>query len=118
MARSRSRTRAGSEAFCGRGGVSGVGADGRLPEQVESEVTQMFVNLKAVLHAGGATFADVIRMSVFAADRVQCREPLNRCWLESFPEAHSRPARHLMEQVLPGGMRVQCEVVAVIGEPR
>ena len=40
---------------------------------------------------------------------------MNKSWVKSFPEAESRPARHVMETNLGGNMQIQLEITAVIG---
>ena len=100
------------------GGIGGLDGDGVRPADLGEEVVQMFNNLEAVLTAGGASLDDVIRLTVAAVDRAGCRKALNACWEARFPDPASRPARHLTEAALPGGMRVQCEVVAITGEVR
>lgn len=50
-------------------GQLGVGADDKVPDGVEEQCVLCFENLKAILAAGGMSFADVIRFSAFVTDR-------------------------------------------------
>ena len=43
-------------------------ATGKLPEGVEAQTVQSLNNLKAILEEAGATFADVIKTTVFVKD--------------------------------------------------
>lgn len=50
-------------------GQLGVGVDDKVPDEVEEQCVLCFENLKAILAAGGMSFADVIRFSAFVTDR-------------------------------------------------
>ncbi len=64
--------------------------------------------------AAGGSPEDVVKMNVWMKDRAQ-RPHLNKCWLEMFPDPHSRPSRHTFAASdLPGTILVQCEVFAVL----
>ena len=53
-------------------------------------------------------------MTVWLKDRSN-RPVVNQYWLEMFPDAHSRPARHTFASPdLPEPMLVQCEFMAVL----
>lgn len=97
------------------GGVNGLKpGDEALPDDVSVEAAQMFANVEAVVRAGGGTLHDVIRVSVFVRNRAEARDAINAAWVQAFPDDESRPARHLTEQSLQGGMKVQCEFIAVL----
>jgi 2-iminobutanoate/2-iminopropanoate deaminase len=88
-------------------------ADGSLPDDAGRQTELMFQNLRTLLEQAGCTLDDVAHMRVYVKDDAY-REHLNREWLRAFPEEHDRPARHTQLWNLPGGMLIQCEVVAVI----
>ena len=56
----------GDRLFCS--GVIGVGADGKASPDPETQFTQAFETLSAVLKAAGASFADVVEMTTFHVD--------------------------------------------------
>jgi enamine deaminase RidA (YjgF/YER057c/UK114 family) len=56
----------GDRLFCS--GVIGVGADGKTSPDPETQFTQAFETLLAVLNAAGASFADVVEMTTFHVD--------------------------------------------------
>lgn len=88
-------------------------ADDTLPADAASQAKFAFLNLETLLAAGGATLADVGRITVYIKDN-SVRESINREWLARFPDPHDRPARHTLVYDLQGGMLLQLEVVAVV----
>lgn len=97
------------------GGIHGITPHATsMPEDEVAEATQMFANLRAIVEAGGATLDDVIRVSITVRNRTPARDPINQAWIETFPEEHSRPTRHIAEHDLPPPLRMQCECIAVI----
>jgi len=96
-------------------GVVPVDGAGRLVggDDVVAQARQVFSNLGAVLAAGGATFADVVKVTVFLTD-VDDRPRINVVRQEAFGEA--RPASTLVEiaaLAIPGA-RIEVEAVAVV----
>ena len=87
---------------------------GRLAEGLEAQCEHTFANAGRILAAAGASFPDVLKMTFFIAPNVS-RELINAHWVKAFPDAASRPARHVMvNDRLPTGMLVQCDVFAVL----
>ena len=96
-------------------GVVPVDGAGRLvgADDVVAQARQVFSNLGAVLAAGGATLADVVKVTVFLTD-VDDRARINVVRQEAFGEA--RPASTLVEiaaLAIPGA-RIEVEAVAVV----
>ncbi len=89
-------------------------ASDTLPADPARQAELMFQNVRTLLAQAGATLDDVAHMTVYVKDNAY-REDLNREWLKAFPDEHDRPARHTMLWDLPGGMVIQCELVAVVG---
>jgi len=95
-------------------GVVPVDEAGRLVggDDVVAQARQVFANMRAVLAAGGATFADVVKVSVFLTD-VDDRARINAVRQEVFGE--TRPASTLVEisaLAIPGA-KIEVEAVAV-----
>ena len=84
-----------------------------MPPDPERQAENVFKNMKAVVEAAGGTTEDIAHVTVFLNDLAH-REPVNKYWLEMFPDEHSRPARHAIVTDLRGGMLIQCEIVAVL----
>jgi 2-iminobutanoate/2-iminopropanoate deaminase len=97
------------------GGVFGLDPhSGAVPDDAEMQCRLMFANLRRILQAAGASPADVIKMTVWVR-HADVRPALNRQWLEMFPDADSRPARHtLPSDHLSANLLVQCDAVAVL----
>ena len=97
-------------------GIPGVDpATGKLGIDAASQARFAFDNLRSMLHSGGAALQDVVRMTVYLKDN-SAREHVNAQWLECFPDPHDRPARHTLMYDLQGGMLLQLEAIAIVGE--
>ena len=93
--------------------AGGDPATGKLAEGAAAQAACAFRNMQSLLTNGGATLADVVRMTVYVKEP-GAREPVNAEWLKCFPDPHDRPARHTLNYDLQHGMLLQLEVVAVI----
>jgi len=92
-----------------------VDGAGRLVggDDVVAQVRQVFANLGAVLAAAGATFADVVKVTVYLTD-IGDRARINPVRQEIFGD--SRPASTLVEVsalVVPGA-KVEIDAVAFL----
>jgi 2-iminobutanoate/2-iminopropanoate deaminase len=96
-------------------GVVPVDERGRLVggDDVVAQARQVFANMRVVLAAAGATFADVVKVSVFLTD-VDDRPRVNAVRQEVFGDA--RPASTLVEvsRLAVPGARIEVEAVAVV----
>jgi 2-iminobutanoate/2-iminopropanoate deaminase len=95
-------------------GISGKDpATGVLPADGAAQAALAFSNMQRLLEAGGASLADVARLTVYVKDNA-VREAINAQWLRFFPDPADRPARHILVQDLQHGMALQLEFIAVI----
>ena len=81
-------------------------------DDVAAQARQVFVNLKQVLDAAGASFADILKVTVYLLD-VNDRAKINPVRQEFFGNA--RPASTLIgirELAIPG---MKIEIEAVVG---
>jgi 2-iminobutanoate/2-iminopropanoate deaminase len=97
--------------------VSGLirGADpatSRLAATLEQQCAFMFLHMRQVVEAGGATVEDIIKVTVWMKELN--RKPVNDEWVKMFPDPASRPARQIMEVPMEAGVLVQCDFIAVI----
>ncbi len=96
-------------------GCIAVDADGRLVggDDVVAQARQVFANLVAALEAGGASLADVVKVTVFLTD-VGDRAAVNEVRKELF--GATRPASTLVEvsKLVLEGARIEIEAVALI----
>jgi 2-iminobutanoate/2-iminopropanoate deaminase len=97
-------------------GVVPVDEAGRLVggDDIVAQARQVFANMGAVLAAGGATFADVVKVTVFLTD-VDDRARINAVRQEVFGEA--RPASTLVQisALAIAGAKIEVEAIAVVG---
>ncbi len=83
-----------------------VGAD------VVAQTERVFANLAAILAAGGASFADVVKTTVFLADMSDFPR-MNEVYARAFGD--SRPARSTVQAAgLPRGVLVEIEAIAAL----
>ncbi len=96
-------------------GMVAVDAEGRLVggDDVVAQARQVFENLGAALAAGGCSFADVVKVTVFLTD-IDERPLVNTVRKEVF--GANRPASTLVEvpRLAVPGARVEVECVAQV----
>ncbi len=80
---------------------------------IEAQTRQALENVKAVLEAGGASLADVVKVTVFLTDMGKFQR-MNGVYAEFFTQ--DPPARSAVEvAALPKGGEVEIEAIAVLG---
>jgi 2-iminobutanoate/2-iminopropanoate deaminase len=93
--------------------VSGKDAKtGKFPPDADGQARLAFENLKQLLEAGGMGFGDVVKLTCFVGEE-SYREAINKYWLQYYPDAHHRPARHAIVTQMRGGALLQIEALAV-----
>ena len=99
------------------GGISGGDpASGIVPDDVRLQVAHAFANLRHILAAAGATPDDVVKLAI-TVRTFDLRAAINEEWLAMFPDAASRPARHVTRyDYLHGNTALQIEAFAVAQE--
>lgn len=81
-------------------------------EDVTQQTEQVMANLKAILEAGGSSFAQVVKTTVFLAD-MNDFATMNAVYARYFDEA-TAPARACVEVArLPKDVRVEIDCIAV-----
>ena len=87
-------------------------ATGKMPEGVEAQAKQSLANVEALLTAAGATFADVVKTTVYLAD-IADFAAVNEIYASKFEAPY--PARSAFQvAALPAGGLVEIEVVAAL----
>lgn len=61
--------------FCS--GQLGIGADSRVPGDVESQAELCFANIRSILAACGMDLRDVVRINAYVTDRAHMRPYMN-----------------------------------------
>jgi 2-iminobutanoate/2-iminopropanoate deaminase len=87
-------------------------ATGKVALTLEAQCAFMFQHVRAIMQAAGGSTDDIVKMSVWMADRSR-RDVLNAEWIKMFPDAASRPARHTSQASLEGGQLINCDITAV-----
>lgn len=93
--------------------VSGQGAknaQGQIPADRESQLRQVFENVKAIVSAAGLTMEHVVYTQVYLTGSTD-EAPLNRVWKEYFPK--SPPARSTIGVAALPATPVEMSAVAV-----
>ena len=79
---------------------------------IQKETRQCLDNVKAVLAEGGASFEDIVKVTVFVTD-IKNFTLINEVYAEYF--TNHKPARSLVEvSNLPKGGDIEIEAIAVI----
>jgi 2-iminobutanoate/2-iminopropanoate deaminase len=87
-------------------------ATGRLvPGDIEAQTRRVLANLRAVLEAGGASLAHVVRTSIYLIDLADFPR-VNAVYAEHFT-AEPRPARSTVQvAALPLGAAIEIDAIA------
>lgn len=89
-------------------------ATGAFPDGVEAQTRQSLANLAAVLEAGGASLASVVKTTVFLQD-MNDFAAMNAVYAAHFPQ--EPPARSTIEVArLPRDAKVEIEAIALAVE--
>lgn len=103
--------RAGDFIFvAGQGGKNP--ATGELGTTIEEQTAQTIENVKAILEAGGATLADVVKSTVHLSD-LALFDRYNQVYASYFPDP--KPVRTTVGSQL-NGILVEIDVIAYVGE--
>lgn len=86
---------------------------GKPAATIEAQCRFMLDNVRRIVEAAGGSTDDVVKLTVWMKDRTQ-RPALNAPWLEMFPDAATRPARHTMQADLDMGKLIECDFTAYI----
>lgn len=95
------------------GAVAGTNEAGVTPPDPDEQIGQVFKNIRRIVEKAGGSTHDIAKLDVKLRD-MSHRPLVNRYWLEMFPDAHDRPARHTSQADLPGTLAIQVEIVAVL----
>ena len=88
---------------------------GTVPVDPADQVELVFANARRVLDAAGGRPEDVAKCTVFVRDKA-IRPLVDKYWTEMFSDADARPARHTLRIDLAEPLRIQLEIIALLGE--
>lgn len=83
------------------------------PETPEAQYVNLFHHIGEILEAAGGAWRHVARITFYVPD-VSFRDSCNPIWIEHFPDAGARPARHT--QFVSGATVATCEFIAYIDD--
>jgi len=86
-----------------------------MPADLDGQVTNIFKQIRLCVEAGGGSVEDIIKINFWMKDPATGRKALNGEWVEMFPDAASRPARHTLTLGAGSANHVTCDFTAVIG---
>jgi 2-iminobutanoate/2-iminopropanoate deaminase len=96
------------------GGVFGMDPEnGKIPEDIQSQCKIMFQNVERIMKAAAGSLDNIVRFTVFLNDKAN-RIVVNDEWIKYFPDEMSRPSRMTVNRELPGPLKIQCEIYAVL----
>jgi 2-iminobutanoate/2-iminopropanoate deaminase len=87
---------------------------GTMPQDFRGQAVLCLKNVQAIVEAGGATMADVVKVNAYLADLANF-PVFNEVYATFFPQPW--PARTTVQAVLPGGA-VQVEIDVVVSLPK
>jgi 2-iminobutanoate/2-iminopropanoate deaminase len=87
-----------------------------LPPDLDGQLARVFHHVGALMAEVGGSPDDIVKMTFWLVE-YRDRAALNRRWTEMFPDAASRPARHVLRADLDGGILVQADLVAILDAP-
>lgn len=85
------------------------------PAETSGQISNLFLHVGEVLKVAGGSWEHVAKMTFYAPDTSLLFEPLNKIWVQHFPEPTSRPSRHVMQvDESWGDIQVCCDFLAFI----
>lgn len=82
---------------------------------IVAQCHSVFANVKAVLQASGASFRDLVDVTVYLTDMAQDFKAYNKVWAEYFPDAALAPCRTTLGiTALPTPIAIELKCTAVI----
>lgn len=83
-------------------------------DSIEEQTARVLENIKAILEAGGASMADVVKVSAHLSD-LDLFDRYNRVYSAYFPDP--KPARTTVGSTLPReGMLIEIDAIAYVGK--
>lgn len=91
-------------------GQGGARPDGTISADVSEQCVQCFSNVLVALEAGGASEADVVKVTVYLTDTNDFAA-MNAAYAAAFSDPY--PARTTVYVTLPSGMAIEVDAIAV-----
>jgi 2-aminomuconate deaminase len=93
-----------------------MGADGRLVAyDIVAQCHSVFANVRAVLEASSASWADLVDVTVYLTDMAGDFKAYNAVWAEYFPDPATAPCRTTLGiTALPTPIAIELKCVAAL----
>lgn len=86
-----------------------------IDHDIEVQCRSVFANVRAVLEASGASWSDLVDVTVYLTHMKRDFATYNRLWAEHFPDAATRPCRTTVEILsLPTPIAIELKCTAVL----
>ncbi len=97
-----------------------LAADGKLVSyDIVAQCHSVFANVRAVLEASGATWQDLVDVTVYLTDMARDFKAYNAVWAEYFPDAATAPCRTTLGiTALPTPIAIELKCLAVVPSHR
>lgn len=97
-----------------------VGDDGGLlAYDIKAQCHSVFANVRAVLDASGASWQDLVDVTVYLTDMARDFKTYNAIWAEYFPDPATAPCRTTLGiTALPTPIAIELKCTAVVRESR
>ncbi len=94
-----------------------IAADGSLASyDIVAQCHSVFANVRAVLEASGAGWADLVDVTVYLTDMARDFKAYNAVWAEYFPDVETAPCRTTLGiTALPTPIAIELKCVATAG---
>ena len=91
-------------------------ADGRVRKyDIAAQARAVFANVRAVLEASGATWDDLVDVTVYLTDMARDFKAYNAVWAEHFPDPATAPCRTTLGiTALPTPIAIELKCVAAL----
>lgn len=91
-------------------------ADGRVRRyDIEAQARAVFANVRAVLDASGASWEDLVDVTVYLTDMARDFTAYNAVWAEFFPDPTSAPCRTTLGiTALPTPIVIELKCIAAL----
>ena len=91
-------------------------ADGRVRRyDIEAQARAVFANVRAVLDASGASWDDLVDVTVYLTDMARDFKAYNAVWAEFFPDAARAPCRTTLGiTALPTPIAIELKCIAAM----
>ena len=93
-------------------------ADGRVRRyDIQAQARAVFANVRTVLEASGASWEDLVDVTVYLTDMLRDFRAYNAVWAEYFPDPATAPCRTTVGIIaLPTPIAIELKCIAVVKE--